>query len=141
MTCFVCGKGVMIPYFLKIRENKVQEQFVKCDHCGLVINESLYGISLRKWEAMNYHFHSGYQGTNKNTTDPKWLQRLNEQAKVLSGFFENGIFSESDHTIDYGCGDGKLSEYVNDIYKKKTNNELKHLLLGRYDKYMALGGG
>ena len=141
MKCFVCKKGYMTPYFIKKRGCEcIDEEFERCSNCGLVINKTLYEMTAKEWEEVNYIYHDGYQGTDENADDPKWLSRLKSQAEVFAGLFDCGIFSENMRTVDYGCGDGKLSQYVDDAFELRTGHRPSHQLIGKYEKYMALDG-
>lgn len=53
--------------------------------------------------------------------------------------FDCGIFLVDSRTVDYGCGDGKLSSYVEDEFFARTGRKNKHQLIGNYDRYMGLG--
>ena len=51
--------------------------------------------------------------------------------------FREGIFCRNDKAIDYGCGDGKLSDLVNNKYYSNLDDAVKRTcLIGKYDKYM-----
>ena len=83
----------MAPYFIKKRGCEcIDEEFERCSNCGLVINRTLYEMTAKEWEEVNYIYHDGYQGTDENADDPKWLSRLKSQAEVFAGLFDCGIF-------------------------------------------------
>ncbi len=115
-----------------------QDVFERCPDCGLVIDRTLYEMTTEEWEDVNYKCHSSYQGTDEDPADPKWISRLNTQAAVLAGLFDCDVYSLGMKTVDYGCGDGKLSKYTDDAYEARAGKRLSHKLIGKYDRYMAV---
>lgn len=127
MNCFVCGKE-MISYFVKNGGGTISD-FVRCPTCGMVINKTMYEMPIQEWMQKNEELHSEYQGTDEMKNDPKWLDRINTQGEVISQLYDLNIFSSAGRCIDYGCGDGKLADYVN----------REQQLILKYDKYMGQG--
>lgn len=82
-----------------------------------------------EWEKLNIEYHEQYQGKEYNVDDPRWLSRIAKQAHVINDVTSIRILQKGGHWLDYGCGDGKLSE----ILRIKYNLELH-----KYDKYMAI---
>lgn len=114
-------------------------QFVRCEECGLVVNQTIYEMTQDEWMVLN-DYHKDYQGTNDNPVDPDWIRRLHAQADVIAGLFRCGVVGIDGKAIDFGCGDGKLSEYINQSYEKQTRAVLDDYLVGKYDKYMCPEG-
>ena len=82
---------------------------------------------------VNFEAHSSYQGTDSNPDDPQWLERLQNQARMFVELFREKIFDPQWKIIDYGCGDGKLADMINE---KIETSPIK-----KYDEYMSIGGG
>jgi cyclopropane fatty-acyl-phospholipid synthase-like methyltransferase len=137
MKCFLCNTEEMMPYFQK-KLGGVERihQYVRCPKCGIVIDETFYQMTAEEWKYMN-QTENDYQGTQENPVDPRWIERLDAQAEVLSNLFQHTVLAKNLVTVDYGCGDGKLSDYVNAHYEQETGEKLNHLLIGKYDKYMT----
>ena len=112
---------------------------MKCKDCGLVVNKTVYEMTEDEWAELN-DSHKEYQGTNDNPVDPDWICRLHAQASVICGLIRHEIVAVDGRNVDYGCGDGKLSEYINDEYEKSTGVRLSHYIVGKYDKYMCPSG-
>lgn len=130
MKCFVCGHN-MEHYFSKRWEDlMIEGEFVKCPNCGLVVNKTVYEMSPQEWGEVSIAAHRGYQGTNKNDLDPKWIGRLKNQATLFAEMFDNDIFAQQSRIVDYGCGDAKLSSF----FKEKVSDKTENILC--YDKYM-----
>ena len=134
-NCFVCNEK-MKPYFTKMRGG-TEETYEKCTGCGLVINKTMYMLTADEYEKVNVNFHKKYQGHMENELDPNWVYRLKTQSQVLAGLFSYGVLNLDSRTIDYGCGDGKLSQYVDDAFYRITNRHPTHQLIGNFDRYMA----
>jgi hypothetical protein len=125
----------MKTYFVKNTSWAGKQQIVICDKCGMVINQSVYEMTTKEWGKLN-DSHRSYQGTDSDPNDPNWIQRLRTQADVLAELFRYKVLNENEKNIDYGCGDGKLSDYIMDAYEKKTGDRPAHNFIGKYDKYM-----
>ncbi len=118
-------------------------QFIKCGHCGLVIDQTTYEMSQEERSAYITKIHSAYLGQDENVDDPGWIERLDKQVLLLIQMFGNGIFNKNMRIADYGCGDGKLSEYFRRYYESTVNgntlNEENPVIL-KYDKFMRPEG-
>ena len=125
MNCFVCG-GEMRPFMKKSFGMKNLDvcEYVRCEECGLVVAKTLYDMPKKTWEALNHECHAAYQNTDSLDVDPRWLERLRAQADVLNELMNIGVFDKSARALDYGAGDGKLSEMCNPWLMK-------------FDEYMA----
>ena len=130
MNCFVCG-GEMSPFMKKIFGMKHLDscEYVRCEECGLVVAETLYDMPHENWSALNRECHAAYQNTDALDVDPRWLARLKAQAEVLSRLIQIGVLDKSARAVDYGAGDGKLSNYL------AAKISLPPLL--KFDEYMA----
>lgn len=111
MNCFVCG-GEMRPFMKKSFGMKNLDvcEYVRCEDCGLVVAKTLYDMPHETWEALNHECHAAYQNTDSLDIDPRWLERLKAQAEVLKELMDIGVLDKSARAVDYGAGDGKLSE-------------------------------
>ena len=68
------------------------------------------------WETLNLDYHTTYQGRNHNEDDPRWLERLNSQARVINDLANLGLLKDDLPWLDWGCGDGKLSDLLEAKY-------------------------
>ena len=111
MNCFVCG-GEMRPFMKKSFGMKNLDvcEYVRCEDCGLVVAKTLYEMPKKTWEALNHECHAAYQNTDSLDVDPRWLERLRTQAEVLNELLLIEVLDPSARAVDYGAGDGKLSE-------------------------------
>lgn len=125
MNCFVCG-GEMRPFMEKSfgLENLDVCEYVRCEDCGLVVAKTLYEMPQKNWEALNRECHAAYQNTDSLDIDPNWLARLRAQAEVLTDLINRGVLDKDCNAVDYGAGDGKLSDMCKPWLKK-------------FDAYMA----
>lgn len=112
MKCFVCGEE-MSPFMEKFFGLKHLDacRYVRCSGCGLVVAETLYDMPREDWELLNRECHA-YQHTDALAIDPRWLERLHAQADVLARLAKVGVLEESARAVDFGAGDGKLSDYL-----------------------------
>lgn len=99
-------------------------EYVRCEECGLVVAKTLYDMPRDNWEALNRECHAAYQNTDTLDVDPNWLPRLKAQAKVLTELRACKVLEETARAVDYGAGDGKLSDMCKPWLMK-------------YDAYMA----
>ena len=141
MECFMCQKREMRPYFKKRIGGGSHDisVYVRCEECGLVVNQTVYEMTKEEWRKVNDR-HKNYQGGNDNPSDPKWIARLRTQARVICGLFRYGVIKRTDKAVDYGCGDGKLSDFILEEYEKQTGEKTDRPLLRKYDKYMRPNG-
>jgi hypothetical protein len=101
-------------------------EYLKCTHCGFVVSKTHTEMSINDWEILNKDYHHSYQGKEFNPDDPRWIERLEAQAAVLYDAVEIGLIKFG-KWLDYACGDGKLSYYLDNRY---------NITLHNYDRYM-----
>ena len=110
-------------------KNLSEAEYVRCNHCGLVVSKTHYEMDKEQWQAVNVEAHSSYQGKDECKGDPRWIPRLTNQSNMLVELVNNDIFQKDWHCVDYACGDGKLANMV--------NQKLNQTWLLKYDKYMS----
>jgi len=138
MNCFVCGSE-MKDYFKKTMIPGTPDwNYVRCEKCGLVLCQTLYEMTSKEWQTVNEK-HKSYQSSDENPVDPNWVERLRSQAKLFADLAATGIWEHDVRFVDYGCGDGKLADYVRDEIQNRTGNTESWRLL-KYDKYMRPEG-
>jgi 2-polyprenyl-3-methyl-5-hydroxy-6-metoxy-1,4-benzoquinol methylase len=132
-TCFICG-GKMGYYFTKYFPDYGlgDVDYWKCDDCGFVMSKTHCEMDDAAWNALNFKFHDGYQGKEKVADEfERLVQRRDNrqiaQADAVAHMAGTGMVPGRNKWLDYGCGDGKLS----DLLKEKDLEVLK------YDKYMS----
>lgn len=111
MNCFVCGSEMKDYFRKKMLPEMPEWNYVLCKKCGLVLCQTVYEMTDSEWEQMN-ESHKEYQGSDENPVDPNWLSRLRCQAKLFADLAVHDIWEAEMRFVDYGCGDGKLSDYV-----------------------------
>lgn len=104
-------------------------EYFRCENCGLVVAKTLYEMPREQWESLNRECHGAYQHTNALDVDPRWLERLQSQAKLLAELANVGVLEKSARAVDYGAGDGKLSDYLAE--------KISAPKLLKFDAYMA----
>ena len=131
MSCLICN-GDLLPFFSKTFNSFFLKRvsYVKCSNCGLVVSETHFQMSKAKWQELNQQYHKGFFGTNANVDDPKWVQRLENQKDAIVKLATLKIISKDKPWVDWGAGDGKLSDLV---LKDAGMSLLK------YDKYVGKG--
>ena len=134
MKCFVCG-GEMTPYFTKQIAVKYLDgldtfEYVRCEHCGLVVSKTLYEMSHDDWAHFNHAVHKDlFDGVLDSTEiDHHWAERLDRQAAMVVELLKAGVFKGDWRTIDYGAGDGRLAD--------KVNGSLQKVWLKKFDAYI-----
>lgn len=110
MRCLVCGSAM--SFYFKKPFNKYgvgDVEYWKCENCGFVSAKTIYEMTDKEWAALNVAYHQAYQGTNENTDDPRWLLRLNSQAKIINDAALNGLIKIDGKWLDYAAGGGSLA--------------------------------
>ena len=127
MRCIICNSE-MLYYFQKQFHifGLGTVEYFRCQNCGFVLSKTHAEMSRSKWESLNQEYHT-YQGKDYNLDDPRWITRLQCQARVLDDAVQIGLLDMNGRSLDYACGDGKLSNLL------KTD---KSITLLKYDKYM-----
>ncbi len=130
MNCPVCH-AEMNPFIEKFFGMKYLDKcdYVRCENCGLVVAKTLYEMNHNDWENLNRECHAAYQNTDALDVDPKWLERLHAQANILAELVKVGVLNENTRAVDYGAGDGKLSNYFAEKISAPT--------LMKFDAYMS----
>ncbi len=103
-------------------------EYWRCEDCGFVLSRTHAEMSPEAWTELNQRCHETYQGHDENRLDPRWKTRMAAQARVVSELSNAGLLDPQGPWLDFGCGDGSLSDLLAADYG---------LSLSRYDKYMA----
>jgi len=128
MNCVICNSR-MAYYFSKDFDTfgLTKVNYYRCSNCGFTMSKTHADMSASEWATLNHEYHSTYQGKKFDLNDPRWIPRLQSQAMVLNNAARIGLLNGDGRWLDYGCGDGKLSELL--------QNEGRKLL--KYDRYMS----
>jgi Methyltransferase domain len=86
-------------------------------------------MAVEEWEELNVKYHSSHQGKDECSDDVRWLERLQEQAAIITRLAQLGVLPKALPWVDWGCGDGKLAHLL-------EGNQLCTL---KYDRYMRHG--
>lgn len=132
MKCLICDGNMKFSFskrFSVFGLSKVD--YWCCQHCGFTISRTHAEMTVAEWESLNHEYHATYQLTESNPDDPRWIARLESQARVIRDAAEIGLIDGKGRWLDYACGDGKLSELLNQ----------EGLTLLKYDRYMAREDG
>lgn len=135
MNCFVCGSE-MGDYLKKtIKPETFERNYVRCESCGLVLCQTVYEMASDEWQALNSTAHRYLRdGEIINQSITRRLLRVQNHAKLLAGVFASNVWEPDARIVDYGCGDGKLSEYIQNELDVRGGACVPKLL--KYDKYM-----
>jgi hypothetical protein len=128
MQCVVCNCE-MVYYFTKTFNmyHLGDIEYWKCTHCGFVISKTYFEMSEESWGQLNVTYHQTYQNKDHNPDDPRCMDRLHTQAKVIDDAARIGLIKESGRWLDYTCGDGQLASILGADYGRVLLN---------YDKFM-----
>lgn len=128
MNCIICD-GTMAFHFSKTFDSfgLTKVDYWRCDDCGFSISKTHADMSPAEWTALNEAYHSAYLGSEANPDDPRWIERLQSQSRLLDDAAGLGLLKAQGRWLDYACGDGKLSELL----------EGSGRTLLKYDRYMG----
>ncbi len=121
MNCVICNsptKPFLSKNFIQFDLGKID--YVKCVNCGFVISKTHYEMTDAEWENLNQKWVSLYQGSDFNPEDPRWMERLNNQANIIGDIAELGLLPAGDW-LDYGAGDGKLADALKQRFNLDFN--------------------
>ncbi|QFS43155.1 class I SAM-dependent methyltransferase [Nostoc sphaeroides] len=127
-SCLIC-KAQTDFYFSKDFQQSFELNLIdyhKCENCGFVFSKTHYEMSDATWEKLNLDCHNSYQNQDYNQSDPRWYERLSLQSKVIYKLSQLEIIPNSLPWVDWGCGDGKLVDILNQ----------RGLNVQKYDLYM-----
>ena len=111
MKCFVCGSE-MKDYFQKEMLPEMPAwNYVRCENCGLVLCQTVYEMTGDEWQRINDGCLTKF-GHDEDPDDPHWVERLRCQSTFIADLANQGIWDADARFVDYGCGDGKLADYV-----------------------------
>ena len=132
MRCEICQGRCRYDFSKRFDTLGLTEvEYWRCEGCGFVLSRTHAEMPPQDWEALNERCHAFYQGLEENHLDPRWKSRLGAQAAVVAELAGVGLIDADGSWLDYGCGDGSLSELLARDYG---------LTLGKYDRYMARDG-
>lgn len=129
MNCLVCG-GTLSTYFAKDFAGTLglgKIDYWRCEACGLVVARTIHEMCDSEWLELNNQYHSSFLGSEGCVDDPGWVHRLTAQADTIERLDREGILPKERPWIDYGCGDGKLSDMLSE----------RGLSAIRYDRHMG----
>ncbi len=141
-TCFVCN-GKMHDYFVK-HENyavigkNIDRKFIKCERCGLVIDQTSYDMSPEERTEINNTVLCGYQHAQQTEAFLRRDNRIKQQALFVYQVLRTGIFRTDSRIVDYGCATGELVKYVEQL--RAESHEILPSVRP-YDKYYRVEGG
>jgi len=121
MKCIICSSQ-MEQYFNKRFDSYglSDVEYWRCICCELVMSKTHKEMDKHIWNRLNKNYHLTYQGSDYDANDPRWILRLNDQAEVIADLKNLNLIKVSDSWVDYGCGDGKLSEILFSKYTIKV---------------------
>ena len=127
MKCVICN-GVMFYSFSKIFNalGLTKVDYWRCEDCGFSMSKTHADMTASEWASLNHEYHSTFHGKEFCPDDPRWIMRLQTQAKVLDDSATIGLLNGGGQWLDYACGDGKLSVLLENEGRKLLN----------YDRYM-----
>jgi len=112
-TCLVCGSPVSFFFSKRFQLRGLDNaEYWRCANCGFVASRTHLEMAPADWDALNREWHEAYQGTGSDPNDPQWRARLESQARAIDDLERIGLLDRSGRWLDYGCGDGKLSNLL-----------------------------
>ncbi len=140
MKCFMCCSDMKKYFDKNIAWGGVSNhEYVRCENCGMVVDKTAYETDINQLVDDICYEHS-YQGKDENIVDPRWIARIEMQAGILAQMFHAGVFMNNERAVDYGSGDGKLSDEFQKKYKialdKKESDMVLYPRIMKYDKFM-----
>jgi hypothetical protein len=131
MRCEICGGATAYDFSKTFNAFGLGEvDYWRCGACGFVFSRTHVEMPPDVWNEMNRLCHQTYQGQGENPLDPRWQARVTAQASALSELAAAGLLNPAGRWMDFGCGDGVLSNRMADEFG---------LELQKYDEYMAAG--
>lgn len=131
MRCEICNGATSYDFTKTFNEfNLSTVDYWRCGSCGFVLSKTHAEMSPNDWNELNVLCHQAYQGQDENVLDPRWKARIAAQAVAISELAGAGLIDPAGRWVDYGCGDGGLSDICAKDYGLK---------LLKYDEYMAAG--
>jgi hypothetical protein len=131
MRCEICGGPTSYDFSKTFNAfNLTEVDYWRCGSCGFVLSRTHAEMSPDAWNELNVLCHQTYQGQDENALDPRWKARVAAQAAALSELAGATLLNPQGRWVDFGCGDGGLSDLCSEKYGL---NLLKH------DEYMAAG--
>ncbi len=131
MNCCICESP--LEFFLTKEFNEFgldEVDYLKCPRCGFVLSETHAQLSTGEWEKLNEAYHAQFLGKDANADDPRWLTRLDAQARFIARAQRQGLIAQERPWLDFACGDGKLSDRL----------QAHHgLALAKYERYALAG--
>ncbi len=132
-TCLVCGSPMSFFFSKRFRLRGLDTaEYWRCSACGFVASRTHLEMAPEEWDTLNREWHEAYQGTESDPSDPKWRARLESQARAIGDLQRIGLLNEEGRWLDYGCGDGKLSNLLRTRYG---------LSLAGHERYMRKRDG
>lgn len=131
MKCEICGGPTSHAFSKTFNQFSLGEvDYWRCGDCGFVFSRTHVEMSPEAWNELNRLCHETYQGQDDNALDPRWKARVAAQALALSELAGAGLLPPDGRWVDYGCGDGGLSDLCASDHG---------LTLLKHDEYMAAG--
>ena len=130
MNCMICdGKT---QHFLSrdpreysygsLVEDIERYDYSKCSSCGFVFLETIKELSDKRWEQLNYDFHTYIENNTSPTNQPPYI----EQASLINVLAKHNVI-DMNSSLDYAGGYGTLSKILDQYY---------NLTLKVYDPYI-----
>ncbi|MCX6924695.1 MAG: methyltransferase domain-containing protein [Verrucomicrobia bacterium] len=128
MKCIICGSESRFYFSKHFRDFGLGTcDYWRCEGCGFTLSKTHAEMEPAEWERINHEVHASYLGTMSDPGDPRWFTRIQQQAAVIHDALSLGFFKQDGRWLDWGCGDGKLSDFVRKTYG---------LNLNKYDRYI-----
>jgi hypothetical protein len=125
----ICGSKESVPHFKKTfgKYGLGVVEYRKCVGCDFVISKTHDDMTDAEWGTLNRDYHAGYQSHTENPDDPRWLARINAQARVIDDCTQLGLIPTKRPWLDFAAGGGQLSTSL---------RKISNLTLLNYDRYL-----
>lgn len=118
-NCTICDGNKSFYFEKKFDDYNLDAKYYICNRCGFVTSNTHLELSQKDWEFINHKYHS-YHGKNKSPDDMNWFERIKCQSDLIYLLHKYNIIKNG-NWVDFGCGDGKLSNLLKDKYNLKLS--------------------
>ena len=110
--CLICD-GHASHYFTKPDVPGLgANEFWRCGDCGFVYSKTLRELSEDEFLKLNERCMTDWHGREHNDTDPRWRERMRNQAGAIRIAADARLISRELPWLDYACGDGWLADAI-----------------------------
>lgn len=126
--CIICNNKSKYVFSKNFNLKTLKKaDYFKCTSCGFMISKTHEDMDEDTWKKLNTEFHLEFLGKLDSKIDPKWISRLNAQKELIKNLIKTEVVNKYDNWVDFGCGDGKLSNMLYNVVK-----------INKFDRYCSI---